>query len=83
MELLKQPLCHPLSLHQQVITLCAATHKIFADVPLNKVKAFQMELLNYIDDTYPQIGETIESTKTLDDETIEKIVQAAEAYKNR
>ncbi len=28
MELLKQPLCSPLSLHQQVITLCVATHKL-------------------------------------------------------
>ena len=28
MELLKQPLCSPLSLHQQVITLCVATHKM-------------------------------------------------------
>ena len=27
MELLKQPLYHPLSLHEKVITLCAATHK--------------------------------------------------------
>ena len=27
MELLKQPLCNPLSLHQQVITLWTATHK--------------------------------------------------------
>ena len=29
MELLKQPLSEPLSLHAQVITLCAATHKLF------------------------------------------------------
>ena len=26
-ELLKQPLGHPLSMHEQVITLCVATHK--------------------------------------------------------
>ena len=32
MELLKQPLCSPLSLHQQVITLCVATHKLMVDV---------------------------------------------------
>ena len=32
MELLKQPLCSPLSLHQQVITLCVATHKLRVDV---------------------------------------------------
>ena len=29
MELLKQPLCHPLSLHEQVITLCLANNGIF------------------------------------------------------
>ena len=28
MELLKQPLGRPLSLHEQVITLCTATHKV-------------------------------------------------------
>ena len=28
MELLKQPLCSPLSMPEQVITLCAATHKL-------------------------------------------------------
>ena len=32
MELLKQPLYHPLSLHEKVITLCAATHKVLLGV---------------------------------------------------
>ena len=32
MELLKQPLSSPLSLHEQVITLCAATHKAMMHV---------------------------------------------------
>lgn len=83
MELLKQPLCHPLSLHQQVITLCAATHKIFVDVDLNKIKEFQMGLLEYIDNAYPEIGSEIESKKELNDALIEKIVSAANEYKNR
>ena len=83
MELLKQPLCHPLSLHQQVITLCAATHKMFVDVELNKIKEFQMGLLEYIDNAYPEIGSEIESKKELNDALIEKIVNAANEYKNR
>ncbi len=29
MELLKQPLCHPLSLHEQVMTLIMANHGVF------------------------------------------------------
>ena len=83
MELLKQPLCHPLSLHEQVITLCAATHKIFVDVELNKVKEFQMDLLAYVDNAYPQIGKEIEQTKVLSDELADQIVAAAKEFKDK
>ena len=83
MELLKQPLCHPLSLHEQVITLCAATHKIFVDVELNKVKEFQMDLLAYVDNAYPQIGKEIEETKVLSDELADQIVAAAKEFKDK
>ena len=47
MELLKQPLCSPLSLHQQVITLCVATHKLMVDVE-NTRKTFWSILIMYI-----------------------------------
>ena len=40
MELLKQPLCSPLSLHQQVITLCVATHKLMVDVEKKEIKKY-------------------------------------------
>ena len=83
MELLKQPLCHPLSMKQQVITLCAATHKLFVDVELKKLKAFQMGLLDYVDEAYPEIGRELEDTKVLTTELEQKIIDAANAYKNR
>ena len=60
MELLKQPLSEPLSLHAQVITLCAATHKLFLDVPVKELKKFQKDMLAYLDQKHPQIGEEIE-----------------------
>ena len=47
MELLKQPLCSPLSLHQQVITLCVATHKLMVDVEKKEIKKYQKDLLEY------------------------------------
>ncbi len=43
MELLKQPLCRPLSMAEQVITLCAANGRVMLDVPVDQVKDFQME----------------------------------------
>ena len=70
MELLKQPLCSPLSLHQQVITLCVATHKLMVDVEKKEIKKYQKDLLEYFDNVYPEIGKEIETTKQLSDELV-------------
>ena len=47
MELLKQPLGHPMSMHEMVITLCAARNKVLLGIPVKEVKKFQMDMLNY------------------------------------
>ena len=44
MELLKQPLCHPLSLSDMVVSLVAAIGHKFMDVEPKKIKAFQSGL---------------------------------------
>ena len=83
MELLKQPLCHPLSNHEQVITLWTATHKVFSDVDIRNVKAFQADMLAYFEKNHPEIGQEIEEKKVLSDELGEKILKAAEEFKNK
>ena len=83
MELLKQPLCSPLSLHQQVITLCVATHKLMVDAEKKEIKKYQKDLLEYFDNVYPEIGKEIETTKQLSDELVEKIVKAAEEFRDK
>ena len=83
MELLKQPLCHPLALHQQVITLWTATHKKMIHVDKKNVKKYQMDMLEYFDNVYPKIGKEIEETKQLSDELGEKILQVADEFKDR
>lgn len=81
MELLKQPLCRPLSLHEKVITLCAATNKVLFGVEKAKIKQFQMDMLHHFDIEHPEIGKEIEEKKALTDELIEKIVEAAKEFK--
>ena len=81
MELLKQPLYHPLSLHEQVITLCAATHKIFMDVEVKQIKEFQEDMLRYFEQIHPEIVKEIEEKKELPETLIQAIVKAAEEYK--
>lgn len=82
MELLKQPLCNPLSLHEQVITLIAATNKLMLDVEKKEIKGFQKEMLSYFDSVHPEIGREIEEKKVLDDQLIAKIIETAKEYKS-
>ena len=46
MELLKQPLEHPMSLAEQVITLVTATNRLFLSVPKKDVKETQGRLIS-------------------------------------
>lgn len=81
MELLKQPLYHPMSLHEKVITLCAATHKIFLGIDKKEIRQFRLDLMTWFDTKYPNIGEEIEGKKVLSDELIDQIVLIAEEFK--
>lgn len=81
MELLKQPLCHPLSMPEQVITLVAATHKVFLDVEISKIKSFQMGMLEWMSGNRADLINEIAEKKALTDELIEEIVKAAKEYK--
>lgn len=83
MELLKQPLEQPMSQHAQVITLCAATGKLFLDVPVAQLKEFQGKLLAWMDEKYPQIGAEIDQTGKLNEALIEKILAAVREYKQQ
>lgn len=81
MELLKQPLGNPLSLADMVVTLVAATSRCFVDIPIEEIKVFQMQMLEYINTNYPQIISAIDNEKVLDDEIKEQILQAVNEFK--
>jgi len=81
MELLKQPLCHPLSMAEQVITLCAANAKIMLSIPIDKVKDFQMRLLEHMKEAHTGLIRQIETSGVLDDALNKEIVDAALEFK--
>lgn len=83
MELLKQPLEHPMSLHEQVITLCSATNKLFLDIQVSGLKDFQAKLLAYMDEKHPEIGNEIEQMKSLSDDLVQRIISAVKEYKSQ
>ena len=81
MELLKQPLCHPLSLSDMVVSLVAAIGHKFMDVEPKKIKAFQSGLLEFVNAKYPELVATIEKDQVLTDELREEILTATDEYK--
>ena len=83
MELLKQPLCNPMSLAEQVITLVAATNRIFLDVDVKKTKEVQLGMLDFFKAEHKDIVDEINEKKVLDDALTERIVEAAKEYKSR
>lgn len=81
MELLKQPLSKPLSLHRQVITLIAANNKLLLDIDPKEVKAYVNDMLNYFEAKHADIVEKIDTEKVLTDELIQQIIDAVKAFK--
>ncbi len=81
MELLKQPLGRPLSLAEQVVTLCAATEKVLLEVAPEQMKETQMAMLEYFSQSHPEIMEEIEQTKDLSDDLRKRIVRAAQEFR--
>lgn len=80
MELLKQPLCHPMSMAHQVITLVAATEKMFMNVKTENVKRAQESMLEFFDREKPEIIKELEEKKVLSDELHASITEAGKEF---
>ena len=83
MELLKQPLCHPMSLADQVITLVTANNRLLLDVETKQTKDFQLRLLDFFHAEHKDIVDELNNNKVLNEELTEKIVAAVKEFKSR
>lgn len=81
MEILKQPQYSPISIEHQIITLYAVMNKYLIDVSIDEIARFEKELLNYVDNNYPEIIKSLKETKDLTEETEEKIKEAITEFK--
>ncbi|MBR6316298.1 MAG: F0F1 ATP synthase subunit alpha [Lachnospiraceae bacterium] len=77
MELLKQPLGHSLSMPEQVVLLTSANAGVFEKIPIENIKIFRTELLDYFAENHSDVYNQIESEGVLTDEIREAIEEAA------
>ncbi|MCC8099943.1 MAG: F0F1 ATP synthase subunit alpha [Clostridiales bacterium] len=65
MELLKQPLYHPLSMADQVITLVAALSQAFLEVPRKDIKGMQAQMLDWFRTQHGEVQRELERSEEL------------------
>ena len=80
-EVLKQPQYKPMPVEKQVVIIYAATKKYLLDIKVDDILRFEEELFDYIDTRYPEILESIRTTKQLEEETEKNLVKAIEECK--
>ena len=80
MELLKQPLEHPLSHAEEVVILTAGENRKFIDVPVKQVKEYENGFLSWMESEHRDIMEEIDRTGRLEDNLKDRILKAADEY---
>lgn len=80
MELLKQPLEHPLAMHEQVIILVAVGAGRLDMIPVKKVRDYKERLLAYFDTEQGDICEELSKSGDLSDQLKKKILEAVDAF---
>ncbi|MEI7845327.1 MAG: F0F1 ATP synthase subunit alpha [Chloroflexota bacterium] len=80
-EILKQPQYEPVSLAHQVIIIFAGTNGFADDVPVEKMRQWEIDLVKYIDQSHPEIAKDVVEKKQISTETDKKLREALGTFK--
>ena len=83
LELLKQPLYHPMPVNRQAVILYAATNGLVDDVPLEKVREFLLSFAAEMEEEHADVMADIQESGNLSAPAIETIRAALEESKRR
>jgi F-type H+/Na+-transporting ATPase subunit alpha len=78
---LKQPQYEPMNLHEEVEILYAAVNGHLDDVPVNKIRDFEVAFLKFMTSSHPDLGQAIEDKKEITPEIEEGLKAAVDEFK--
>ena len=81
-EILKQDQYQPLSASKQVLIIFAVVNGFMDDLPLDRIRPFEMGFYPFLDSKHPELEKEIAEKKTLDDALRERIGKAITEYKS-
>ena len=82
-ELLKQPQYKPQSMEREVVSVWSGTTGQLDDVPVEDIRRFDTEFLEYIERSKPEIFEAIANTTDLSDDTVTGLEKSIEEFKRQ
>ena len=82
-ELLKQGQYQPMPVENQVISIFAGTNGYLDDVPVNRIRQFEEELLAYVTREHPKIQRDIVAKGKLDDELMTGLRNMLTKFKSK
>jgi len=80
-EILKQPQYTPMPLEKEVTILYAVTNGYLDDVPLDRIAAFELGFHRFMENSHPEIGQSIAAEKELKPKTEEALKSAILEFK--
>lgn len=80
-ELLKQDQYQPLSMEEQVVALYAGTKGFLDEIPVESVRKFEVEYMDFMRNSKPEILQAIKEKQDLDDATEAQLKAAIEEFK--
>jgi len=80
-EVLKQPQYQPMDLKDQVLILFAVTNGYANDVPVERMRAWEAELLRVLNASHPEIGREVAGKKMISPESEKQLREAIEEFR--
>jgi F-type H+-transporting ATPase subunit alpha len=80
-EVLKQPQFRPMPVEQQIMVIYAVTNGFLDDVPVNRVRRWEADFLEFVAAGRPELGRTIRVKRALDDDLTAQVRKAIEDFK--
>ena len=80
-EILKQPQYQPIDVEKQVLVIWAANKGFTDDVPVADVRAFEAELIRFIENSHPGILQALREKKAVTDDIEQDLQQSLKDFK--
>ena len=80
-EILKQNILQPIPFERQVAVIFAGNEGHLDDVPLDRLKDFEIQLLAFLDEHYPDVFHNIREKKAISDDVKAKLADGVKKFK--